>query len=143
MRGNNVMLGYYANPKATESHFRAVGSTRAISPWSIRWLHRTARPHERHRHFRRRKHLSIEVERPSPIIRRWPRSPSSPYPTKVGRSPEGFVTLKQGCDARPANWTTGAARAYFKAPKYVEFGALPRTATGKIRKNELRSKAKS
>jgi fatty-acyl-CoA synthase len=32
--------------------------------------------------------------------------------------------------------------AHFKCPKHVEFGPLPRTATGKIRKNELRAKAK-
>ena len=31
--------------------------------------------------------------------------------------------------------------AHFKAPKHVEFGPLPRTATGKVRKNELRAKA--
>jgi fatty-acyl-CoA synthase len=33
--------------------------------------------------------------------------------------------------------------SHFKCPKYVEFGALPRTSTGKIRKNELRAKAKT
>jgi fatty-acyl-CoA synthase len=32
--------------------------------------------------------------------------------------------------------------AHFKCPKHIEFGPLPRTATGKIRKNELRAKAK-
>ena len=32
--------------------------------------------------------------------------------------------------------------AKFKAPKYVEFVSLPRTATGKVRKNELRAHAR-
>jgi len=33
-----------------------------------------------------------------------------------------------------------ARLAHFKCPKQVEFGPLPRTATGKIRKNELRAR---
>jgi fatty-acyl-CoA synthase len=32
--------------------------------------------------------------------------------------------------------------AHFKCPRQVEFGPLPRTATGKIRKNELRTRAR-
>ena len=32
--------------------------------------------------------------------------------------------------------------AHFKCPGHVEFGPLPRTATGKVRKNELRAKAR-
>ena len=35
-----------------------------------------------------------------------------------------------------------ARLAHFKCPKHVEFGPLPRTATGKIRKNELRARAR-
>ena len=38
-------------------------------------------------------------------------------------------------------WCRGRL-AHFKAPKHVEFGSLPRTATGKVRKNELRNRAK-
>ena len=38
-------------------------------------------------------------------------------------------------------WCRGRL-AHFKCPKLVEFGALPRTATGKIRKNELRARSR-
>ena len=58
MRGNNVMLGYYDNPKATAEAFRGrLVPLRRPRRGASRWLHRTARPHEGHRHLGRREHL--------------------------------------------------------------------------------------
>jgi fatty-acyl-CoA synthase len=63
---------------------------------------------------------------------------------KWGEVPKAYVGLKAGQSASAEEliaWCRGRL-AGFKCPKYVEFGALPRTATGKIRKNELRKRAR-
>jgi len=62
----------------------------------------------------------------------------------VGEHPCAFVTLKEGrsltveeviafCRSRMAG---------YKVPRTVVFSDLPKTSTGKIRKNELRVKAR-
>ena len=63
---------------------------------------------------------------------------------KWGEVPKAYVGLKEGCHARADELIEfcRARLAHFKCPKYVEFGPLPRTATGKIRKNELRARTK-
>jgi fatty-acyl-CoA synthase len=63
---------------------------------------------------------------------------------KWGEVPKAYVGLKPGCAATAAElieWCR-TRLSHFKCPKHVEFGPLPRTATGKIRKNELRARAK-
>ena len=59
-----------------------------------------------------------------------------------GEVPKAFVVPREGSDV-----TTDAVIEFtreriarFKAPKYVEFGELPKTATGKIQKYVLRDK---
>ncbi len=62
---------------------------------------------------------------------------------KWGEVPKAYVLLKPECSATAAeliDFCRGRL-AHFKCPKLVEFGALPKTATGKIRKNELRERA--
>lgn len=57
-----------------------------------------------------------------------------------GEVPVAYVTLKPGATATEVD-IIGHVRARlagFKAPKHVVFADLPKTATGKIRKNELR-----
>jgi len=63
---------------------------------------------------------------------------------KWGEVPKAYVGLKEGCHATADELIEfcRARLAHFKCPKYVEFGPLPRTATGKIRKNELRARTK-
>jgi fatty-acyl-CoA synthase len=64
---------------------------------------------------------------------------------KWGETPCAFVTLKPGealDDATLIAWCR-ARIAHFKAPKTVVFGALPKTATGKIQKFVLRDRAKT
>jgi fatty-acyl-CoA synthase len=62
---------------------------------------------------------------------------------KWGEIPRAYVGLKQGANATAEEIVEFCRRrlAHFKCPKSVVFGALPRTATGKVRKNELRASA--
>ncbi len=61
---------------------------------------------------------------------------------KWGERPRAFVSLKPGSRPTEADviaFTRGHLPG-FKAPQNVEFGPLPRTSTGKVRKNELRDR---
>ena len=59
-----------------------------------------------------------------------------------GETPKAFVVPRQGADvtAEDVIEFTRDRIARFKAPRYVEFGDLPKTATGKIQKYILREK---
>ena len=64
---------------------------------------------------------------------------------KWGEVPCAFIELKAGMDAPEEGALTDWCRermAGFKTPKRFEFGELPKTATGKIQKFELRKLAK-
>jgi fatty-acyl-CoA synthase len=61
---------------------------------------------------------------------------------KWGERPKAFVTLREG-----ARLTEEALIAFsretlpgFKAPDEIEFGELPKTSTGKVKKYELRER---
>jgi fatty-acyl-CoA synthase len=65
---------------------------------------------------------------------------------KWGETPQAFVTLKP--DAREVTESDIIAwcrthLAHFKCPRFVTFGPLPKTSTGKIQKFELREKARA
>jgi fatty-acyl-CoA synthase len=147
MRGNNVMLGYYANPKATEESFQGgwfhSGDLAVVHPDGYIEL----RDRMKDIVISGGENISsIEVEKALADHPAVAEVAIVAVPDeKWGEVPKAYVALKQGCDASASeliDWCRSRL-AHFKAPKYVEFGALPRTATGKIRKNELRSKAKS
>ena len=62
-----------------------------------------------------------------------------------GERPCAFVTLKPDAGEVKAAELVGWCRehmAHFKAPDTVVFGPLPKTSTGKIRKYELRERAR-
>jgi fatty-acyl-CoA synthase len=63
---------------------------------------------------------------------------------KWGETPIAFVTLKDGASATEAALIehVRARLARFKAPRRVVFGALPKTATGKVQKNVLRERVR-
>jgi len=64
---------------------------------------------------------------------------------KWGETPCAFVTLKPGAEAVTAEEIIGFCRsrlAGFKVPKWVVFGPLTKTSTGKIQKNLLRDRAR-
>jgi fatty-acyl-CoA synthase len=144
MRGNNVMLGYYNNPEATAKCFEGGW----FHSGDLAVMHGDGYIELRDR----AKDIvisggenisSIEVEKvlaehPAVLEAAVVAAPDE----KWGEVPKAYVGLKPGATAT-AEELIGFCRsrlAHFKCPKLVEFGPLPRTATGKIRKNELRAR---
>jgi fatty-acyl-CoA synthase len=146
MRGNNVMLGYYENAAATAESFEGgwfhSGDLAAVHP-------------DGYIEVRDRKKdivisggeniSSIEVEK---VLADHPAVAEvaivAAPDEKWGEVPKAYVGLKTGATATAEElicWCRDRM-AHFKAPKLVEFGSLPRTATGKVRKNELRTRAR-
>ena len=65
---------------------------------------------------------------------------------KWGEVPCAFIELKEGQEAPEPDHLRAWCRermAGFKTPKRFEFGPLPKTATGKVQKFDLRKRAKS
>jgi fatty-acyl-CoA synthase len=146
MRGNNVMLGYYDNPKATEEAFESgwfhSGDLAVVHPDGYIEL----RDRKKDIVISGGENISsIEVEKAladHPAVAEVA-IVAAPDP-KWGEVPKAYVGLKPGMQATADELTEWCRLrlAHFKCPKHVEFGPLPRTATGKIRKNELRARAK-
>jgi fatty-acyl-CoA synthase len=146
MRGNNVMLGYYENPKATrealEGGWFHSGDLAVVHPDGYIEL----RDRMKDIVISGGENISsIEVEKALADHPAVAEVAIVAVPDeKWGEVPKAYVGLKPGCSASAEDlieWCR-ARLARFKAPKYVEFGSLPRTATGKIRKNELRAQAR-
>lgn len=144
MRGNNVMLGYYKDPEATETAFRGG------------WFHSgdlaVMHPNGYVQIMDRKKDIiisggenisTVEVEN---VIYGHPavlEVAVVPMPDpKWGEVPKAFVKLKEGASATAEDIINYCKDnlARFKAPKAVEFGELPKTATGKVQKFKLREK---
>ena len=145
MRGNNVMLGYYDNPEATAEAFRGGW----FHSGDIAVMHPDGYIEVRDRG----KDIvisggenisSIEVEK---VLYDHPGGAGGGdrgvSDDKWGEVPKAHVLLKpeQQATAQELIDFCRARLAHFKCPKLVEFGPLPKTATGKIRKNELRERA--
>ena len=144
MRGNNVMLGYYKDPEATEEAFKGG------------WFHSgdlaVMHPDNYAQIMDRKKDIiisggenisTVEVEN---VLYQHPdvmEVAVVPIPDeKWGEVPKAFVVPKPGTHPT-AEDIIGFCKenlARFKAPKAVEFGELPKTATGKIQKFKLRDK---
>ena len=143
MRGNNVMLGYYNNPEATAQAFEGgwfhSGDLAVVHPDGYIELRDRAKDIV----ISGGENISsIEVEKvlaehPAVLEAAIVAAPDE----KWGEVPKAFVGLKPGQTATAEELIAFCRErlAHFKCPKYVEFGPLPRTATGKIRKNQLRS----
>ena len=144
MRGNNVMLGYYKDPEATAAAF-AGG-----------WFHSgdlaVMHPDNYVQIMDRKKDIiisggenisTVEVEN---VIYRHPdvlEVAVVPIPDpKWGEVPKAFVVPREGASPTAEDIIEFCKQnlARFKAPKVVEFGELPKTATGKIQKFKLREK---
>jgi fatty-acyl-CoA synthase len=146
-RGNIAMKGYLKNPTATEEAFRGG------------WFHSgdlgVTYPDGYIRIKDRSKDIiisggenisSIEIE---DVLYRHPAVLAVAVVAKPderwGETPCAFVELKAGASATAADLIAHckAHLAGFKVPRAVEFGELPKTATGKIQKFELRKRARS
>jgi fatty-acyl-CoA synthase len=145
MRGNNVMLGYYNNPQATAEAFRDgwfhSGDIAVTHPGGYIEVRDRAKDIV----ISGGENISsIEVEKtlydhPSVL-----EAAIVAYPDeKWGEVPKAHVLLKPGFETTADDLIDFCRErlAHFKCPKLVEFGPLPKTATGKIRKNELRERA--
>jgi fatty-acyl-CoA synthase len=148
LRGNTVMKGYLANPRATKAAFRGG------------WFHSgdlaVWHPDDYVEIKDRSKDIiisggenisSLEVEE---VLYRHPAVMEAalvakPDP-KWGEVPCAFVTLKPAAPAVSAGEIIAWCRdnlAHFKTPKHVVFGPLPKTSTGKIQKYVLRDQARA
>jgi len=144
MRGNNVMTGYYKDQEATDAAFAGgwfhSGDLAVMHPDSYIQI------------MDRKKDIiisggenisTVEVEM---VIYRHPDVQEVaviPVPDdKWGEVPKAFVIPKPGTNPTEDDIIafTKEHLARFKAPKYVEFGELPKTATGKIQKFKLRDR---
>jgi fatty-acyl-CoA synthase len=146
MRGNNVMLGYYENPKATAEAFEGgwfhSGDLAVVHPDGYIEL----RDRKKDIVISGGENISsIEVEK---VLADHPAVAEvavvAAPDEKWGEVPKAYVGLKAGAQVTAEELTAWCRErlAHFKCPKLVEFGPLPRTATGKIRKNELRTRTR-
>ena len=64
---------------------------------------------------------------------------------KWGERPKGFVTLRAGAELTSEELIAFSRETLpgFKAPSEIEFGELPKTSTGKIKKYELRERVRA
>jgi fatty-acyl-CoA synthase len=147
MRGNNVMLGYYREPEATEVAFRGgwfhSGDLAVMHPDG----YIEVRDRAKDIIISGGENISsVEVERvlyehpavlEAAIVAR--------HDDKWGEVPHAYVLLKEGstCTAEELIEFCRSRLAHFKCPKAVHFGPLPKTSTGKIRKNVLRAQTRA
>jgi len=147
MRGNNVMKGYFDDEAATAEAFRGgwfhSGDLGVMHPDGYVELRDRAKDII----ISGGENIStIEVERalvrhPDVLEAAVVAIPDE----KWGERPKAFVTLRPG-----ATITTDELIAFsretlagFKVPSEVEFGELPKTSTGKIKKYELRERERT
>jgi fatty-acyl-CoA synthase len=144
MRGNNVMLGYFEDPEATAQAFRGgwfhSGDVGVVHPDGYIEL----RDRSKDIIISGGENIStIEVENalyqhPDVLEVAVVGTPHE----KWGEVPKAFVAPQPGSQPSEQDVIAFARErlAHFKCPKSVEFGELPKTATGKIQKFKLRER---
>jgi fatty-acyl-CoA synthase len=147
MRGNIVMKGYFDDPAATADVFRGgwfhSGDLGVMHPDGYIELRDRAKDII----ISGGENIStIEVEQalvrhPDVLEAAVVAIPDE----KWGERPKGFVTLRDGAELTEAEliaFTRGSLPG-FKAPSEIEFGELPKTSTGKVKKFELRERERA
>ena len=147
MRGNNVMKGYFADEEATANAFRGgwfhSGDLAVMHPDGYIEIRDRAKDII----ISGGENIStVEIERvlvshPDVLEAAVVAIPDE----KWGERPKAFVTLRPGADLTEDELIAFARQTLpgFKAPSAVEFGELPKTSTGKIKKYELRERARA
>ena len=142
MRGNNVMVGYFANEEATHEAF--VGGWFHSGDLAV-WHHDGAIELRD-----RRKDViisggenisSIEVEQAICAHPAVFECAVVAIPHEVwGERPKAFVTLKEGATTSEEDIVAFCRErlAHFKCPDEISFRSLPKTSTGKVQKFALR-----
>ncbi len=146
-RGNIAMKGYLKNPKATEEAF--VGGWFHSGDLAVMYPDGYMKIKDRSKDIiisGGENISSIEVE---DVLYRHPAVLAAAVVAKAdarwGETPCAFVELKAGVQLTAQEVVDHCKRhlAGFKVPRAVVFGELPKTATGKIQKFELRRQAGS
>ncbi len=147
LRGNNVMKGYLKNAKATAEAFEGgwfhTGDLGVLHPDGYVQL----KDRSKDIIISGGENISsIEVE---DILYKHPAVAHAAVVAKPdekwGETPCAFVELKPGASASAEEimaWCRQGLAA-FKCPRYVVFGEVPKTSTGKIQKFVLRERAKA
>jgi fatty-acyl-CoA synthase len=147
MRGNNVMKGYFADEAATTEAFRGgwfhSGDLAVMHPDGYIELRDRAKDII----ISGGENIStIEVEQ---ALVRHPDVLEAAViavpDEKWGERPKAFVTLREGSTLSEEELIAFAREclAGFKAPSAIEFGELPKTSTGKVKKYELRERERA
>ncbi len=146
-RGNITMKGYLKNPKATQEAFE--GGWFHTGDLAVQYPDGYIKIKDRSKDIiisGGENISSIEVE---DVLYRHPDVLAAAVVSKPderwGETPCAFVELKAGATATAADIVAHCKKhlAGFKVPRAVVFGELPKTATGKIQKFELRKLAGS
>jgi fatty-acyl-CoA synthase len=146
-RGNITMKGYLKNPTATEEAFR--GGWFHTGDLGVMYPDGYVRIKDRSKDIiisGGENISSIEIE---DVLYRHPAVMAVAVVAKPdarwGETPCAFVELKAGATVTAADLIEHCKGhlAGFKVPRAIEFVELPKTATGKIQKFELRKLAKS
>jgi fatty-acyl-CoA synthase len=147
LRGNTVMKGYLKNPSATDEAFTGgwfhTGDLAVMHPDGYVEIKDRAKDII----ISGGENISsLEVEE---VLYKHPDVMEAAVVArpddKWGETPQAYVTLKPGAanvtEADIAAWCR-AHLAHFKCPRFVTFGPLPKTSTGKIQKFELRQRVR-
>ena len=144
MRGNNVMTGYYKDPAATEEAF--FGGWFHSGDLAVKHADGYVKIMDRKKDIIISGGENISTVEVENVIYAHPDVQEVaviPVPDeKWGEVAKAFIVPKIGKNPTPEDLInfTKEHLARFKAPKYIEFGELPKTATGKIQKFKLREK---
>jgi fatty-acyl-CoA synthase len=147
LRGNTIMKGYLKNPTATEEAFASgwfhTGDLAVMHPDGYVEIKDRAKDII----ISGGENISsLEVEEvlyrhqavmEAAVVAR----PDATW----GETPHAFVTLRPGAAASESDIIAWCRQnlAHYKCPRHVTFGPLPKTATGKIRKFDLRVQARA
>jgi fatty-acyl-CoA synthase len=147
MRGNNVMKGYFDDEAATAEAFR--GGWFHSGDLGVMHLDGYVELRDRAKDIiiSGGENIStIEVERALVRHRDVLEAAVVAIPDeKWGERPKAFVTLRPGATITADELLAFSREtlAGFKVPSEVEFGELPKTSTGKIKKYELRERERA
>ena len=147
MRGNIVMRGYLKNPAATEQAFAGgwyhTGDLGVVHPDGYIQI----KDRSKDIIISGGENISsIEIE---DVLYKHPCVLEAAVVAKPdaywGETPCAFVALKEGATVSSADLIAFCRErlAGYKIPRHVVFGALPKTATGKIQKYLLREQART
>ncbi len=144
MRGNNVMTGYYNDPEATARAFNGgwfhSGDLAVWNPDGYIELRDRAKDIiiSGGENISSQEVEKVIMEHPSVLEVCIVGVPDERW----GETPKAFIAKREDAEVTSEEIIQFCREriAHFKCPQYVEFGELPKTATGKIQKFVLREK---